>query len=53
MGVRHFCIGWDVAILFEWFKESGRAMKDIQSGAAGNAGRPAGAGDTAYPRPRA
>ena len=51
MGVRHFCIGWDVAILFEWFKQSGQAMREIFSGAA--AGRPRDAGDTAYPRPTA
>ena len=41
MGVRHFCIGWDVAILFEWFEQSGQAMREIFSGAADNAARPA------------
>jgi 4-hydroxy-2-oxoheptanedioate aldolase len=29
LGVRHFCIGWDVSILFEWFKANGKAMHDI------------------------
>ena len=29
MGVKHFCIGWDVSILFEWFKHNGKAMRDI------------------------
>ena len=53
MGVRHFCIGWDVAILFEWFKQSGQAMREIFSGAADNAGQPRDASDTAYPRPTA
>lgn len=28
MGVKHFCIGTDVSILFEWFKNSGKAMRD-------------------------
>jgi len=53
MGVRHFCIGWDVAILFEWFKQNGQAMREIFSGAADNAARPRDASDTAYPRPTA
>src|SRR5262245_12992144 len=29
MGVKHFCIGWDVSILFDWFKENGRAMRQV------------------------
>lgn len=29
MGVKHFCIGWDVSILFDWFKENGKAMREI------------------------
>ena len=29
MGVKHFCIGWDVSILFNWFKEAGQAMRGI------------------------
>jgi len=29
MGVKHFCIGWDVSILFNWFKEAGQAMCGI------------------------
>ena len=32
--------GWDVAILFEWFKQNGRAMREIFSGAADSADRP-------------
>jgi 2-keto-3-deoxy-L-rhamnonate aldolase RhmA len=27
MGVRHFCMGWDVAILFDWFKSQGAALR--------------------------
>lgn len=53
MGVQHFCIGWDVAILFEWFKDSGRAMRDVLAGAAGNAGSAGAPANTAYPRPGA
>lgn len=26
MGVRHFCIGWDVSILSNWWRENGTAM---------------------------
>jgi 2-keto-3-deoxy-L-rhamnonate aldolase RhmA len=27
MGVRHFCMGWDVGILFDWFKSSGAKLR--------------------------
>jgi 2-keto-3-deoxy-L-rhamnonate aldolase RhmA len=29
MGVKHFCIGTDVSILFSWFKQSGGAMREL------------------------
>jgi 4-hydroxy-2-oxoheptanedioate aldolase len=29
MGVKHFCIGTDVSILFEWFVQGGKAMRSI------------------------
>ena len=29
MGVKHFCIGWDVSILFNWYKEAGQAMRKV------------------------
>lgn len=29
MGVKHFCIGTDVSILFEWFKANGGQMRDL------------------------
>jgi 4-hydroxy-2-oxoheptanedioate aldolase len=45
MGVRHFCIGWDVSILARWFTEAGGAMREIL-------GRGAAAGDGARPAPR-
>jgi 4-hydroxy-2-oxoheptanedioate aldolase len=32
MGVKHFCIGWDVGILFNWFKDAGKAMRDLLGG---------------------
>lgn len=52
MGVRHFCIGWDVAILFEWFKQSGQAMRDILGGdSRGAPTSTPGRDDAAYPRP--
>ena len=38
MGVKHFCIGTDVSILFNWFRESGKAMNQILKGDAPAAG---------------
>ncbi|MBM3525983.1 MAG: 2,4-dihydroxyhept-2-ene-1,7-dioic acid aldolase [Alphaproteobacteria bacterium] len=32
MGVKHFCIGWDVAILHKWWAENGTAMRAILEG---------------------
>jgi 4-hydroxy-2-oxoheptanedioate aldolase len=29
MGVKHFCIGTDVSILFEWFVQGGKAMRSL------------------------
>ncbi len=29
MGVKDFCIGWDVAILYSWFKQNGAAMRNL------------------------
>jgi 4-hydroxy-2-oxoheptanedioate aldolase len=31
MGVRHFCVGWDVGILHRWFTEQGQAMRSLLS----------------------
>ena len=46
MGVEHFCIGWDVSILFEWFKHNGKAMRDILGvGAPQRSNRAAGYGE--------
>lgn len=39
MGVRHFCIGWDVSILHAWWREQGAAMRTLLDGV-----RPATAG---------
>jgi 2-keto-3-deoxy-L-rhamnonate aldolase RhmA len=33
MGVRHFCMGWDMSILHDWFSETGKAMREVLSGA--------------------
>ena len=32
LGVSHFCMGWDVEILFDWFKRDGEAMRKILQG---------------------
>lgn len=29
LGVKHFCIGWDVSILYAWFQENGKAMRQL------------------------
>jgi 4-hydroxy-2-oxoheptanedioate aldolase len=28
-GVRHFCMGWDVSVLFDYFKAEGGALRDM------------------------
>ena len=37
MGVKHFCIGWDVDILHSYWRTRGEAMHDLLAGAAGKA----------------
>ncbi len=29
MGVRHFCIGWDVGIIFEWCRKQAAGMREL------------------------
>jgi 4-hydroxy-2-oxoheptanedioate aldolase len=29
MGVKDFCIGWDVQIMYQWFKNKGAAMREL------------------------
>jgi len=29
LGVRHFCIGWDVGIIHQWCKQQGPAMREL------------------------
>jgi len=31
MGVRHFCIGWDLRIIFEWCHRQAKGMKELLS----------------------
>lgn len=38
MGVKHFCIGTDVSILFEWFKQNGKEMRETLGLAATESG---------------
>jgi 4-hydroxy-2-oxoheptanedioate aldolase len=33
MGVKHFCIGWDVRILHEWWRVNGAGMRGMLTGA--------------------
>ena len=37
MGVKHFCIGWDVRILHNWWKVNGESMRGMLTGAAASA----------------
>jgi 4-hydroxy-2-oxoheptanedioate aldolase len=38
LGVRHFCIGWDVRILSDWFRQQGGAMHKLLFGAEAKPG---------------
>lgn len=29
MGVKHFCVGTDMNILFNWFRDSGKALNQM------------------------
>jgi 2-keto-3-deoxy-L-rhamnonate aldolase RhmA len=33
MGVKHFCIGTDMSILYEWFRDNGKAMREVLTAA--------------------
>jgi len=33
LGVRHFCIGWDLRILYNWWKENGEELRKVVSDA--------------------
>ena len=39
MGVKHFSIGWDVRILFNWWKANGEGMRKMVDGAAATGGK--------------
>jgi 4-hydroxy-2-oxoheptanedioate aldolase len=46
LGVRHFCIGWDIRTIYVWAKEQGAAMRDLLAGTeVADVGDAAGAGD--------
>jgi len=42
MGVRHFCMGWDMTTLYQWFAGQGAALRDVLGvrppGTGGDAG---------------
>jgi 2-keto-3-deoxy-L-rhamnonate aldolase RhmA len=33
MGVKHFCIGWDVRVLYDWWRVNGEGMRKMLTGA--------------------
>ena len=39
MGVKHFCIGWDVRILADWWDEKGAEMRGLVTGRQAGAAR--------------
>jgi 2-keto-3-deoxy-L-rhamnonate aldolase RhmA len=41
MGVRHFCVGWDVRVLHDWFTQQGQAMQQLLAGTAAPASKAA------------
>ena len=41
MGVKHFCIGWDVRILADWWDTKGAEMRGLVTGKSAPAARPA------------
>jgi len=41
MGVKHFCIGWDVRILADWWDSKGAEMRGLVDGKAGAPAKPA------------
>lgn len=45
MGVKHFCMGWDVSILFNWYKQNGKAMLNLLGREAVEGGEGAGYGE--------
>lgn len=38
MGVKHFCVGWDVTVLNAWWRKEGRHMRELMTGEAASAG---------------
>jgi 4-hydroxy-2-oxoheptanedioate aldolase len=40
MGVKHFCIGWDVRILYDWWRTNGAGMRAMLTGEATTAPTP-------------
>lgn len=48
LGVRHFCIGWDIRTLFVWCKEQGSAMRKLLAGEEAPASEESTDTDTPY-----
>jgi 2-keto-3-deoxy-L-rhamnonate aldolase RhmA len=51
MGVQHFCAGWDVITLSDWFTQQGKLMRDLLADAASNGAVPAPTPAAAAARP--
>lgn len=48
MGVKHFCIGWDVGILHDWWRTNGAAMRAALPGGRADGGSAAPPGGSGY-----
>jgi len=44
MGVRHFCMGWDMTTLYQWFAGQGAALRDVLGVPHADAGAPGTSG---------
>jgi 2-keto-3-deoxy-L-rhamnonate aldolase RhmA len=50
MGIRHFCVGWDVRVLHDWFTDQGKAMQSLLSGTTNGQFTAAAAPSVSYVR---
>lgn len=49
MGVKHFCVGWDVRVWHDWLTENGKAMRDLLAEAGAQpVGAAAGRGESGH-----
>ncbi len=47
IGVRHFCIGWDIRTVYQWCQQQSTAMRQLLSGSGGSMATPMTSGGRA------